>query len=212
MGLLPVSALPADAVPVTQAYGDSAALGSIFKYARSDHRHGMPSPPHWTRHSTQTLGAPANGFTFSSLPARDVWRLTGRAFKVDNGGGLASLSLIFNNDSPANKHNFKYTRFSAASALVGASLTAAGACTLTEGVDWYGTGGILFDILIGKTGNDGSSDGALYMAQIMGFENMTLAYGKWFGAVAITQIELRFSGTNIMAAESHATLSYLNST
>lgn len=61
-------------VPVTQAFGDSAATGSAGKAARRDHKHGMPASPGVTGAFILRTTAPATGVIYYiELPYGTTW-------------------------------------------------------------------------------------------------------------------------------------------
>ena len=77
-------------VPVTQAFGDSAAAGSVAFASRRDHTHGMPATPVTTLAGTaaEITASAATGAVTLSLPTAIT--LTG---KTATGGTFASPTL-----------------------------------------------------------------------------------------------------------------------
>jgi hypothetical protein len=93
--------------PVTQAFSDSAAVGTAAFAARRDHKHGMPaaSTGALTQIAQTVLGSAATNITFSSIAGTYSSLMiifTGRTDRVNT---IDYLDMQFNTDTAGN-YNF----------------------------------------------------------------------------------------------------------
>lgn len=177
------------AAPVTQAFGDVAAVGTGATAARSDHKHGMPTQL-WTPVVSGTIAAAAAGLDLTSLAGYTdymirVW------LEGSNGGGAPTM--IVNNDATAKYSSESLRALTTTPAAVQVNIDAASAVSLYLG-DSVTAQPTAFEVEVSRIAGFGVHTKWLGVspARAVGIG------ASWYSVdAAIARLTLAWTGTNI---------------